>query len=42
VRAGSQQVIDVVAIVIENAFRPANGRLLMKNFLLEHIRHNCQ
>jgi hypothetical protein len=26
VRAGSRQVIDVVAIVIENAFRPANGR----------------
>ena len=26
-RAGSRQVIDVVAIVIENAFRPANGRL---------------
>jgi hypothetical protein len=25
VRAGSRQVIDVVAIVIENAFRPANG-----------------
>ncbi len=24
-RAGSRQVIDVVAIVIENAFRPANG-----------------
>src|SRR5262249_25318480 len=28
VRAGSRQVIDVVAIVIENAFRPANGRLV--------------
>jgi hypothetical protein len=26
VRAGSRQVIDVVAIVIENAFRPAKGR----------------
>ena len=25
-RAGSRQVIDVVAIVIENAFRPANGQ----------------
>ena len=26
-RADSRQVIDVVAIVIKNAFRPANGRL---------------
>lgn len=25
-RAGWQQVIDVVAIVVENAFRPYNGR----------------
>jgi hypothetical protein len=29
VRAGSRQVIDVVAIVSENAFRPANGRLFV-------------
>jgi hypothetical protein len=26
VRAGCRQVIDVVAIVVENAFRPYNGR----------------
>ena len=28
-RAGSRQVIDVVAIVIKNAFRPANGRSIV-------------
>jgi hypothetical protein len=30
VRAGYRQVIDVVAIVIENAFRPYNGRLSLR------------
>lgn len=28
-RAGSRQAIDVVAIVIENAFRPDNGRIVV-------------
>ena len=42
-RAGSRQVIDVVAIVIENAFRPANGRSAVysvrpdRNQLVSHI-----
>jgi len=30
-RAGYRQVIDVVAIVIENAFRPVNGRLFKQS-----------
>jgi hypothetical protein len=49
VRAGSRLVIDVVATVIENAFRPANGESatnavmnwMNSSITAEQVCHRC-
>jgi hypothetical protein len=42
VRAGCRQVIEVYGDLVENFFRPYNGRLFMKNFVLKLNRRSFQ